>query len=104
MKCEELAAHKFGDEVKIESANTVAATAKAPAHCDVRGVIWPEARFAIKLPDAWNDRFQMVGNGGTAGVISFGAMDNATAQGFRHRLDGYGARRDKRSRWPLSPT
>jgi feruloyl esterase len=82
MKCEELSARKFGDEVKIESAAVVAATAKAPAHCDVRGVIWPEAHFAIQLPDTWNDRFQMVGNGGTAGVISFAAMEKALKLGF----------------------
>ena len=38
-------------------------------HCDVRGVIWPEAEFAIKLPTTWNERFQMAGNGGIAGTI-----------------------------------
>ena len=32
--------------VKIESATLVSATAQAPEHCDVRGAIWPEARFA----------------------------------------------------------
>jgi Tannase and feruloyl esterase len=82
MKCGDLAAHKFDDQVTIESAKTMAATAKTPAHCDVRGVIWPEAKFAIKLPDAWNDRFEMVGNGGTAGVISLGPVDNALRKGF----------------------
>ena len=80
--CADLANRKFGDEVKIESATAVAATEKLPAHCDVRGVIWPEAKFAIKLPDAWNDRFQMVGNGGTAGVISLAAVDNGIRKGF----------------------
>ncbi len=82
MKCEALTAKSFGDEVKIHSAALVAAKGNLPEHCDVRGVIWPEAGFAIKLPTAWNDRFQMVGNGGTAGVISFGAMDNAVRKGF----------------------
>jgi hypothetical protein len=82
LKCADLAARKFGDQVTIDSATPVAATAKTPAHCDVRGVIWPEAHFAIKLPDAWNDRFQMVGNGGTAGVISLGPVDNALRKGF----------------------
>src|SRR5207302_8011388 len=82
MKCDELAAKSFGDEVKIHSTSLVAAKGNLPEHCDVRGVIWPEAGFAIKLPTAWNDRFQMVGNGGTAGVISFAAMDNALRKGF----------------------
>jgi hypothetical protein len=82
MKCDGLAARSFGKEVKIQSAALVAAKGNMPEHCDVRGVIWPEAGFAIKLPAAWNLRFQMVGNGGTAGTISLGAMDNAVRKGF----------------------
>ena len=70
VKCSSLAAKSFGDEVKIRSAALVAAKGNLPEHCDIRGVIWPEAQFAIKLPTTWNDRFQMVGNGGTAGVIT----------------------------------
>ena len=82
--CEALAARPFGKEVTIHSAALIAAKADVPEHCDVRGVIWPEAGFAIKLPAAgsWNDRFQMVGNGGTAGVLSLGAMDGALRKGF----------------------
>src|SRR3954453_23607581 len=82
LKCDDLLAKLFGKEVKIQSAALVAAKGNMPEHCDLRGVIWPEAGFAIKLPTAWNDRFQMVGNGGTAGTISLGAMDNAVRTGF----------------------
>jgi Tannase and feruloyl esterase len=89
IKCEDLAAKKFTidpkaapGEVTIHSATVVAAKGNLPEHCDVRGVIWPEAKFAIKLPTEWNDRFQMVGNGGTAGVISLGAVDAALRKGF----------------------
>jgi feruloyl esterase len=82
IKCEALAAKSFGDDVKIDSATLVPAKGTLPEHCDVRGNIWPEARFAIKLPTAWNDRFQMDGNGGTAGTISMGAVDNAVRKGF----------------------
>ena len=82
MKCDALAAKSFGDQVKIHSAALVGAMGNLPEHCEVRGVIWPEAEFAIKLPTAWNDRFQMVGNGGTAGIISFGGIDNALRKGF----------------------
>ena len=82
MKCDALMAKTFGDEVKIHSATLVAAQGNLPEHCDVRGVIWPEAGFAIKLPATWNDRFQMVGNGGTAGTISLGAVDGALRKGF----------------------
>jgi hypothetical protein len=81
-KCETLAETPFGADVKIESAKLIAATGKLPEHCDVRGVIWPEARFAVKLPSNWNNRFEMVGNGGWAGTISLSAMDIAVHDGY----------------------
>lgn len=74
---------RAGDSaVKIESATLVAATANAPEHCDVRGVIWPEAKFAVKLPTKWNERFYMVGGGGYAGVIGHGPMNAGLQKGF----------------------
>ncbi len=82
MKCDALLAKSFGDDVKLRSAVQVAAKGNLPEHCEVRGVIFPEAQFALKLPAVWNSRFQMVGNGGTAGTISVGAVDNAVRQGF----------------------
>src|SRR5882724_1092524 len=82
LQCPDLAADSFGSEVKIESAKPMPATAKAPEHCDVRGTIWPENQFAIKLPAAWNKRFYMVGNGGTAGTISLGPMDTGLRLGY----------------------
>ena len=54
LKCDALASKSFGDKVKIHSAALVAAQGNLPEHCDVRGVIWPEARFAVKLPTGWN--------------------------------------------------
>src|SRR5262249_37973415 len=81
-KCEELAGRPFGADVNIESAEPVAATTNLPEHCDVRGVIWPEAKFAIKLPANWNNRFEMVGNGGWAGTINLMAMDKAVREGY----------------------
>ena len=79
-KCDELTAMPFGADVKIESAKLVAATANLREHCDIRGVIWPEARFALKLPTDWNNRFQMIGNGGWAGAI--GNVDGAVRDGY----------------------
>jgi len=81
-KCDELAAISFGADVKIESAKLVAATRALPEHCDIRGVIWPEAGFAVKLPSTWNNRFEMVGNGGWAGSISLAAVDSAVRDGY----------------------
>src|SRR6202165_1531091 len=82
VKCTDIPAMSFGSEVKIESATLAPATAKTPENCDVRGTIWPEAKFALKLPTAWNGRFQMVGNGGTAGVLSIGGVDTGVSQGY----------------------
>jgi feruloyl esterase len=82
IKCDALAAKAFGDDVKISSAKLVPGTDKLPEHCDVRGTIWPENQFAVKLPTEWNERFEMVGNGGTAGTISMGAVDGAVRKGF----------------------
>ncbi|MGH8149760.1 MAG: tannase/feruloyl esterase family alpha/beta hydrolase [Steroidobacteraceae bacterium] len=45
----------------------VGATASAPSFCRVTGVLAPEIAFEITLPDRWNGRFYMFGNGGLAG-------------------------------------
>jgi feruloyl esterase len=80
--CSALASKSFGSDVKIESATLVAATPQSPEHCDVRGVIWPEAKFAIKLPANWNNRFYMVGGGGFAGQLSLGPMNVGLQKGY----------------------
>ena len=82
MKCPDLATTSFGSDVKIQSATAIGSKGEAPEHCDVRGTIWPEDRFAIELPTEWNKRFNMVGNGGSAGVLSLGAMDVGLRRGF----------------------
>jgi feruloyl esterase len=65
---------------RIEPARTVT----LPAHCRVRGVVSPSIRFEVWLPlaDAWNGRFQAVGGGGLAGVISYSAMVRALDGGY----------------------
>jgi hypothetical protein len=82
MNCEDLVTAKFGADVKTESAKLVPATPRLPEHCDVRGVIWPENGFAIKLPTNWNERFQMVGNDFWAGVISLPQVDGGVREGY----------------------
>jgi len=48
----------------------------APApHCKVAGVIGPEIRFELLLPDEWNGKFVMGGGGGFAGTIVNWAQD-----------------------------
>lgn len=55
-----------------------------PAFCRVRGQVKPEIRFEVWLPELerWNGRFQAVGGGGFAGVISYSAMAPALAAGY----------------------
>jgi feruloyl esterase len=55
-----------------------------PAHCRIVGTVRPAIRFEVWLPfaDQWNSRFQAVGGGGLAGVISYGAMARALVAGY----------------------
>jgi len=72
--CESLSAFKSEGIVSI-SARVVAATPDTPQHCRVTGTIAPEVAFEINLPDRWNRRFYMTGNGGLAGD----ALDGPTS-------------------------
>jgi feruloyl esterase len=57
--------------------------AKLPAFCRVVGVSKPAIRFEVWLPlTTWNGKFQGVGNGGTAGFISYRAMAVALRRGY----------------------
>src|SRR6266480_6760114 len=64
--CESLAAFKGEGIVSIQ-ARVVPAASDTPQHCRVTGVITPEVAFEVDLPDRWNRRFYMTGNGGLAG-------------------------------------
>ena len=64
--CESLSSFKT-DEIVSIAARVVPATADTPQHCRVVGMIRPEVAFEVNLPDRWNRRFYMSGNGGLAG-------------------------------------
>jgi hypothetical protein len=68
--CAALTALKLTD-ARITSADAVAADPAAipVPHCKVLGVIGAEIRFQVLLPDSWNGRFLMGGNGGFAGSL-----------------------------------
>ena len=55
-----------------------------PEFCRVAGTVAPAIDFEVWLPvpEAWNGRFQAVGGGGFAGVISYGAMGTALRAGY----------------------
>jgi feruloyl esterase len=59
-------------------------TANVPAFCRVSGIVAPAIKFEVWLPQqsAWNGRYQAVGGGGFAGVISYGAMLPAVQAGY----------------------
>ena len=79
------------------SSNTITAL---PPFCRVAGVIAPtndsQIRFEVWLPtEGWNGKFAGVGNGGWAGVISYGPLADQLRRGYAaastntgHEFDG----------------
>jgi len=78
-------------DVSVTDAKPVAAAATTPAYCDVHGTVVTKgagvaeglARFAMQLPEAWQQRFLFLGVGGNAGnlVPSANATDRSLALG-----------------------
>jgi feruloyl esterase len=83
--CESLSSFKRDGIVSI-SARVVPAEGASPKHCRVIGMIAPEVAFEVNLPDRWNRRFFMIGNGGLAGDALDTPMNpdraSALANGF----------------------
>ena len=54
-----------------------------PSICRVSGMTEPAVAFEVWLPTQdWNGKFHVSGNGGMAGVISYGAMAGALRRGY----------------------
>jgi feruloyl esterase len=78
-------------DVRVTDAKPVAAAGTAPAYCDVQGTVVTKgagvaeglARFAMQLPEAWQQRFLFLGVGGNAGnlVPSANVTDRSSALG-----------------------
>ncbi len=66
ISCSALARYKGRDVVAVH-ATSIAQEGSTPAHCRVTGTLAPEIAFEVSLPDRWNGRFYMIGNGGLAG-------------------------------------
>ncbi len=56
-----------GYQFSILTATVQPASGETPAFCRVVGQVLPEVRFEVALPDSWNGRLIMFGNGGYAG-------------------------------------
>jgi len=86
MPCASIAGRVF-PEVTLIQATAHEATAGLPAYCQVTGYISPAIRFEITLPDRWNRRLYMFGNGGWAGEnladpSRIATRDAALSRGF----------------------
>ena len=105
--CESLASLAGAGIVSLQ-ARIVAADADTPQHCRVTGVIAPEVAFEVNLPDRWNRRFYMTGNGGLAGdPVDTPANADRTAalgHGFVHARTntGHDARKEPSGSFILS--
>ncbi|HEY1414138.1 MAG TPA: tannase/feruloyl esterase family alpha/beta hydrolase, partial [Rhodopila sp.] len=77
--------------VHVTEATATAATQTEPAYCAVQGTMDTKgdgappgsARFLVQLPDAWQQRFFLMGVGGNAGTLTpaVNATDRASALG-----------------------
>lgn len=77
--CSSLSNLTLPDVVEI-FAESVPAEGDLPAHCQVTGTLEPEIAFRVSLPETWNGRFYMIGNGGHAGTLP---LDNSA---LRHHF------------------
>lgn len=73
--------------VTMLRATHVAGPGDLPGHCRVTGYIAPQIRFEVTLPDRWNRRLYMFGNGGFAGedleaATRVATRDAALSRGF----------------------
>jgi feruloyl esterase len=62
-------------------------TRTLPAFCRVAGVVAPQIRFEVWLPQQtgsgrWNEKLNGVGNGGLAGFINYAAMMRSLTRGY----------------------
>lgn len=69
---------------QVIEARMVDAVAEQPAHCSVQGYIWPQIRFAMKLPagSQWNGKFFEAGTGGIGGWLAPQLCDDALRRGY----------------------
>jgi feruloyl esterase len=81
--CESLASFR-SDGVTAIQARIVPAEGSAPPHCRVTGTIAPEIAFEVHLPERWNRRFYMTGNGGLAGDALDGPMNPERTAALTH--------------------
>lgn len=85
-RCTDLVAQS-NFEFTLLSAKLIDAHEDVPTHCRLTGLVPSEVRFEVNLPQAWNGRLYMYGNGGLAGTPATDpgkqlARDQALRHGF----------------------
>ncbi|HMB73166.1 MAG TPA: tannase/feruloyl esterase family alpha/beta hydrolase [Gammaproteobacteria bacterium] len=65
MTCTALGGFAASDIVELNTSDIGGSS--TVTHCRVTGVLDPEIAFEVSLPERWNGRFYMIGNGGHAG-------------------------------------
>jgi feruloyl esterase len=81
--CDSMMSFKAEGVLTVQ-ARVVPATGDVPQHCRVTGIITPEVAFEVNLPDRWNQRFYMTGNGGLAGDALDGPVAGDRAAALAH--------------------
>ena len=69
-------------QITLPNAAPGAPARNVPAFCRVAGAVLPELNFELWLPAQWNRKYEAVGNGGMAGVISYAAMVDPLNRGY----------------------
>ncbi len=83
--CGMLNSQSFAEVITLKATH-VAGVGTVPGHCQVTGYIRPQVRFEITLPDNWNRRLYMFGNGGYAGEDLAAASRIATRNAALSRV------------------
>jgi feruloyl esterase len=73
--------------------------ASVPGFCRVAGRVRPEVNFEVWMPEQWNGKFLMVGNGGLAGTISYNAMFDPLRRGYATASTDTGHTADNDGHW-----
>ncbi len=102
-------AHYRSREILVVRAASIPPAGSTPASCRVTGTLAPQIAFEVSLPDRWNGRLYMIGNGGLAGEslddpLRAAQRASALAMGFAFAQTntGHDARAEPGGRFILS--
>ena len=84
----------------LVSADAVSASADLPGHCLIEAYVARQVGVQVRLPlQNWNGKFLMQGCGGSCGIYSTGACDDALARGYAVSTTDMGHKGGEMSSW-----